>query len=147
MHEVTLITQLPTTPHQLAIPFENSESIAKHGLTIPELHLGLFKAETKSGSVARIPLGHSVAILIGGEQPLRDFVATAVRNASPAAPLVIDLRGKADHVLAAAEAALLAIKTPTSYKSDLKHETVQVQLLVDQEIGRASCRERVSSPV
>ena len=133
MHEVTLITQLPTTPHQLAIPFENSDSIAQHGLTIPELHLGLFKAETKSGSVARIPIGGSVAILIGGEQPIRDFVATAVRNASTAAPLVIDMRGKPDHVLAAAEAALLAIKTPTNYKSDAKKETVQVQLLVDQE--------------
>lgn len=135
MHEVTLITQLPTTAHQLAIPYIDTDSIAKHGLTIPDLHLGLFKAETKVGSVARIPHGQSVAILIGGEQTTRDFVANAVRSASNAAPLVIDLRGKSDEVLAAAEAAMLAIKTPTNYKSETKSEKVSVQLLVDNEVS------------
>ncbi len=135
MHEVTLITEIPTSPHQLAIPYVDADSIARHGLSIPELHLGLFKAETKVGSVARIPNGQSIAILIGGEQPLRDFVASAVRSASASAPLVIDLRGKSDHVLAAAEAAMLAIKTPTTYKSEAKNEKISVQLLVDNEIS------------
>jgi leucyl aminopeptidase len=135
MHDVTLITQLPTTPYQLAIPFEDKDSIAKHGLTISELHLALFKAEPKAGSVARIPTGDVVAILIGGKNTVRDFVASAVRAASGAAPLVIDLRGQSDAALSAAEAAMLSIKTPTTYKSESKSEIVNVQLLVDSEVS------------
>jgi leucyl aminopeptidase len=78
-----------------------------------------------------VALGESVVLLIGGEQSTRDFVAAAVRAASSSAPLVIDLKGKGQEVLAAAEAALLATKTPTSYKSEQKVEDIDVQLLVD----------------
>jgi leucyl aminopeptidase len=140
MHEVTLITKLPTTPHQLAIPYINAESVANYGAVVPELQLALFQAETKAGSVARIPHGDSVAILISGEQSTRDFVASAVRSASNAAPLVIDLRGKTEQILEAAEAAMLATKTPTAYKSEFKLETVAVQLLVDGEVSLSAAR-------
>lgn len=129
MHNVSLITALPNTTHQMAIPFTNKEALKD--LPIDETQLSLYKAEPKPGTIARIPHGDSVAILIGGESPIRDFVASAVRSASTAAPLVIDLRGKSDDILTAAEAAYLAIKTPTAYKSDSKQETVSVQLLVD----------------
>jgi leucyl aminopeptidase len=138
MHEVTLITQMPTSPHQLAIPYTDSGSLAAHGVKVSEIDLGLFKADAKVGSVARIPLGQSVGILIGGELATRDFVATAVRNASTAAPLVIDLRGRSSEVLAAAEAAMLAVKTPTSYKSESAPDKVAVQLLVENEIPLSS---------
>jgi len=135
MHDVTLITSLPSTTHQLAIPFTSKESIAELPTSISEDQLSLYRAEPKAGNVTRIPNGDSVVILIGGKSPVRDFVAAAVRSAATSAPLVIDLRGKADDVLAAAEAAYLAIKTPTTYKSESKSEKVNVQLLVDAEVS------------
>lgn len=133
MHNVSMITSLPTTVHQLAIPFISKEALQTHSLEISEEQLTLFKAEPKAGSVARIPHGDSVVLLIGGDTPIRDFVASAVRSASNSAPLVIDLRGKSDDLLTAAEAAYLSIKTPTTYKAEAKTETISVQLLVDSE--------------
>ena len=131
MHTVSLVSQLPTTSHQLAIPYTSKDVLAKYSLNLSEAQLGIYKAETKTGSITRVAHGESVVLLIGGEQSTRDFVAAAVRAASSSAPLVIDLRGKAQEVLAAAEAAQLATKTPTSYKTEQKVEDIDVQLLVD----------------
>ncbi|MFM2022728.1 MAG: hypothetical protein RIR89_120 [Actinomycetota bacterium] len=131
MHEVSVVTSLPTVPYQLAIPYSSQEQLAKLELSIGADQLALYKAEPKPGNLARVPLDKNVGLLIGGELPLADFVATAVRAATHAAPLVIDLRSSSQQVQIAAEAALLASKTPTSYKSENKSEVVKVHLLVD----------------
>ncbi len=131
MHEVSVVTSLPTFPYQLAIPYSSQEQLAKLELSIGADQLALYKAEPKPGNLARVPLDKNVGLLIGGELPLADFVATAVRAATHAAPLVIDLRSSSQQVQIAAEAALLASKTPTSYKSENKSEVVKVHLLVD----------------
>lgn len=135
MHDVSLITTLPTEPYQLAIPYASEDALKRLSLEISSAQLSLYKAEPKAGSIARVPMGSSVGLIIGGELPLIDFVASAVRSATHTAPLVIDLRGQSQSVVAAAEAALLASKTPTSYKSENKNEIVHVQLLVDQVIA------------
>jgi leucyl aminopeptidase len=140
MHDVSLITALPTEPFQLAIPYASEADLEKFSKEISSSQLSLYKAEPKAGSIARVPMGSSVGLFIGGELPLIDFVATAVRSATHSAPLVIDLRGKAGYVLAAAEAAMLASKTPTSYKSEAKNEVVRVQLLVDQAASIESAK-------
>lgn len=132
MHDVSLITTLPTEPYQLAIPYASEDALNKLSLDTSSAQLSLYKAEPKVGSIARIPMGTSVGLVIGGELALIDFVAAAVRSATHTAPLVIDLRGNSEAIAAAAEAALLASKTPTSYKSENKSENVHVQLLVDQ---------------
>lgn len=131
MHEVSLITAMPTGIHQLAIPY----SSALNQKRISPDQLSLFRADDKPGSIALLPLGSAVAIVIGGELPLIDFVAAAVRSASTSAPLVIDLRGNIESIEIAAAAAILASKTPTSYKSENKNDAVQVQLLVDEEVS------------
>lgn len=131
MHEVSLITAMPTGIHQLAIPY----SSALNQKRISPDQLSLFRSDDKPGSIARLPLGSAVAIVIGGELPLIDFVAAAVRSASTSAPLVIDLRGNIESIEIAAAAAMLASKTPTSYKSENKNDAVQVQLLVDEEVS------------
>lgn len=141
MHEVSLITSYPTDPYQLAIPYSSEEDLA--GLTPPITTslLSLYKAEPKAGSVARVPMGSSVGLVVGGKLPMAEFVAAAVRNATHAAPLVIDLRGKTESIIVAAEAALLASKTPTAYKSENKQEAVNVQLLVDQLVSIESAKQ------
>lgn len=140
MHDVSLITTLPTEPYQLAIPYASEDALNKLSLDISSAQLSLYKAEPKAGSIARVPMGSSVGLVIGGELALMDFVAAAVRNATHTAPLVIDLRGNSEAVVAAAEAALLASKTPTSYKSESKNEVVHVQLLVDQPVAIESAK-------
>lgn len=139
MHEVSLITSLPTIPHQLAIPFSSVDAMADFSPELSQEVLGLYKAENKAGVVTRVPLGKSVALLVGGDLPLAEFVASAVRAATHSAPLVIDLRGKSDLIEQAVESALLSAKTPTSYKSESKAEVVSVQFLVDEivDIKRA----------
>lgn len=132
MHEVSVVTSFPTNPYQLAIPYSSEDELAKLSLPISQDELSLYKAEPKSGTIARVPLGKNVGLLIGGELPTADFVAAAVRNATQVAPLVFDLRAKPEDLQVAAEAALLASKTPTSYKTDNKSEAVSIQLLVEQ---------------
>ncbi len=140
MHDVSLITTLPTEPYQLAIPFASEDDFAKLALPIPANLLSLYKAEAKSGSIARVPMDNSVALVIGGKSSTVEFVAAAVRNATHTAPLVIDLRGRQEDVIGAAEAAFLASKTPTSYKSDFKNDSVQVKLLVDEVVAIDSAK-------
>ncbi|MFM1993446.1 MAG: hypothetical protein RL537_135 [Actinomycetota bacterium] len=140
MHDVSLITTLPTEPYQLAIPFASEDDFAKLALPIPANLLSLYKAEAKSGSIARVPMDNSVALVIGGKSSTVEFVAAAVRNATHTAPLVIDLRGRQEDVIVAAEAAFLASKTPTSYKSDFKNDSVQVKLLVDEVVAIDSAK-------
>lgn len=86
-------------------------------------------------------MGTSVGLIIGGALPLNEFVATAVRNATSSAPLVIDLRGKSESVVAVAEVAMLASKTPTAYKSDNKNQSVNVHLLVDKVADIKSAKD------
>lgn len=86
-------------------------------------------------------MGTSVGLIIGGALPLNEFVATAVRNATSSAPLVIDLRGKSESVVAVAEVAMLASKTPTAYKSDNKNQSVNVHLLVDKVADIQSAKD------
>jgi leucyl aminopeptidase len=135
MHAVSLITAMPTGVYQLAIPYSSALNQERVQLGISPDQLSLFRADDKPGSIARIPLGSAVALVIGGELPLIDFVAAAVRGASASAPLVIDLRGNIESTEIAAAAAMLASKTPTIYKSDNKNDAVQVQLLVDKEVS------------
>lgn len=135
MHEVSLITAMPTGVYQLAIPYSSALNQERVQLGISPDQLSLFRADDKPASIARIPLGSAVALVIGGELPLNEFVAAAVRSASASAPLVIDLRGNIESTEIAAAAAMLASKTPTIYKSDNKNDAVQVQLLVDKEVS------------
>lgn len=86
-------------------------------------------------------MGTSVGLIIGGALPLNEFVATAVRSATSSAPLVIDLRGKSESVVAVAEVAMLASKTPTAYKSDNKNQSVNVHLLVDKVADIQSAKD------
>ncbi len=141
MHEVSLITTLPSEPYQLAIAYASEEDATKLPAEISPSQLSLYKAEAKTGSIARVPMGTSVGLIIGGALPLNEFVATAVRNATSSAPLVIDLRGKSESVVAVAEVAMLASKTPTAYKSDNKNQSVNVHLLVDKVADIQSAKD------
>ncbi len=118
MIKVTVATSIPTTAHQLAIPLGES------GLLVPQPSLtqqvlDLHKADKKPGTVARIRIGESVALVVGvgaNYQP-RDFAAAAVRGASDKAVLVLSASDSAE-AKAFAEGAVLGQKTPTRFKKD-----------------------------
>ncbi|MGA1527537.1 MAG: hypothetical protein ACO33Y_06220, partial [Burkholderiaceae bacterium] len=82
MHKIELLSQLPTAPYQLAIPFETEDSpeLEQHGVTREDL--AAFKAEPKKGNVSRLAHKNGLLLLVGGKQSARDFAAAATRAAS-----------------------------------------------------------------
>ena len=90
MHNIELLSQLPTAPYQLAIPFEieDSPQLEQHGVTKEDL--AALKAEPKKGNVARLAHRDGVLLLVGGKQSVRDFAANATRAASTSIPLVFE---------------------------------------------------------
>lgn len=129
MHSVSFIASKPTAPYQLAIPYTEQTKLHELGVDLDDHSLKLYRAETKSGKVARVPSAEGVALLIGAQgDSLRDFAANAVR-ASADADLVIDASKLDTHQLALiAEGAALGAKTPTKYKS--KDSKTQYQVLI-----------------
>jgi leucyl aminopeptidase len=118
MHSVTIKSEFPATPYQLAVAYSAGFDLASVGVTLSKDELRLYKPETKAGKVARVPSSNGVALLIGADgETLRDFAAAAVR-ASGETDLVFDARSySSEEVLQIAEGAALGVKTPTKYKS------------------------------
>ena len=64
MINVTVVTNTPTTPHQLAIPLSDG------GLLTPleeltQQVLDLHKADKTPGSAARVLVGQNIALVVG----------------------------------------------------------------------------------
>lgn len=124
MLSVQQTTAIPNSTYQLAIPYTGTESL--EGLKIAEDQLALFKAETKEGSVARIPAEFGSYLLVGSKPGrMREFVANATRAAATGSPVVFDL-GEAVSPFLIAEAAMLAGKTKTLYKSTNSAQEIEV---------------------
>lgn len=133
MQSISLIHSFPTEPFQLAIPYREGMDLGTVGVDLPPDLLKLYKAESKSGKIARVPIEGGVALLIGSEgDSARDFAANAVRAAA-AGPLVIDCRNLVPEEIAAiSEGLLLGGKTPTNYKSKSSQESFEAHLLISQ---------------
>ena len=152
MHNIELLTDLPTAPYQLAIPYSDSSQDLS-GFGIKKSDLDTYKAEPKKGNVARLPAENGVVLLLGGKQSTKDFAAAACRAASTALPLVIEAGNEASDVL---EGVLLSDATPTSYKAATSKAplevkvvggdsaTLEVQRVVAEEIVAA--REIINMP-
>lgn len=127
MINVNVVTSSPTNAHQFAIPLgENGLLISEPSLT--QQVLDLHKADKKPGSIARILLGQSVALVVGvgSTYKPKDFAAAAVRSASDKAILVLNA-SSAEEAKAFAEGAVLGQKTPTRFKKDSSsHLDVQI---------------------
>ena len=125
MHNLELLTQLPTTRYQLAIPYtDQSQDLEKFG--IEKGDPDIYKAEPKKGNVARLPAKHGVLLLIGGTQSTKDFAAAACRAASTSLPLVIEAGEDSSELL---EGILLSDATPTSYKAASPKKTLDVKVI------------------
>lgn len=155
MINVTVSQTLPTTIHQLAIPYSKSNSESQKGLPEKSL-LELHKADSKSGSVARIQDGSNVKLVIGvgAEYVVRDFAASAVRAASDKAPLVLTAQ-TAEEAHELALGSLLGQKTPTRYKSPtspslevliIHEESVDLTKTLDVAKTILAIREVVNQP-
>lgn len=142
MQEITLITDAPTTPYQLAIAYREGADLTASGIEITPEQAKLMRLETKSGKVARIPAAFGVALVVGADgDSNRDFAANAIR-ATADAPLVFDARELSHGELGElVEGALLGGKTPTSYKSSGSPEYHGVQIWASSD---ASVEETVA---
>ena len=118
MIKVTVVTQSPTTPYQLAIPLADSGLMASEP-SLTQQVLDLHKADKKPGTVARMQLRENVALVVGvgSNYQAKDFAAAAVRGASDKAGLVLTASSAAE-AKAFAEGAVLGQKTPTRFKKD-----------------------------
>ncbi|NCW28943.1 MAG: leucyl aminopeptidase [Actinobacteria bacterium] len=126
MHNIELLSQLPTAPYQLAIPFETEDSpqLQQHGVTKEDL--AAFKAEPKKGNVARLAHKDGVLLLVGGKQSVRDFAANATRAASTSIPLVFEGGASVSEII---EGVLLATATPTRYKTPKDEKALEVKII------------------
>ena len=126
MHNIELLSQLPTAPYQLAIPFETEDSpqLEQHGVTKEDL--AAFKAEPKKGNVARLAHKDGVLLLVGGKQSVRDFAANATRAASTSIPLVFEGGESVSEII---EGVLLATATPTRYKTPKDEKALEVKII------------------
>lgn len=118
MIKVTVVTQSPTTPYQLAIPLADTGLMAPEP-SLTQQMLDLHKADRKPGTVARVQLRENVALVVGvgANYQAREFAAAAVRGASDKASLVLVAKDAAE-ARAFAEGAVLGQKTPTRFKKD-----------------------------
>jgi len=118
MQDVSLITQTPASPFQLAVPFRSESDLSEFGIRLDTETRRLLKLETKSGKVGRVQFNEGVAVVVGAEgDSLRDFAANTIRNVADA-PIVFDARGLSqEDVDLIVEGAVLGSKTPTGYKS------------------------------
>ena len=126
MHNIELLSQLPTAPYQLAIPFETEDSpqLEQHGVTKEDL--AAFKAEPQKGNVARLAHKDGVLLLVGGKQSVRDFAANATRAASTSIPLVFEGGESVSEII---EGVLLATATPTRYKTPKDEKALEVKII------------------
>ena len=126
MHNIELLSQLPTAPYQLAIPFETEDSpqLQQHGVTKEDL--AAFKAEPKKGNVTRLAHKDGVLLLVGGKQSVRDFAANATRAASTSIPLVFEGGASVSEII---EGVLLATATPTRYKTTKDEKALEVKII------------------
>ena len=126
MHKIELLSQLPTAPYQLAIPYETEDSpeLEQHGVTKEDL--AAFKAEPKKGNVSRLAQKYGVLLLVGGKQSARDFAAAATRAASTSLPLVFEGGESVSEII---EGVLLATATPTRYKTPKDERALEVKII------------------
>lgn len=120
MQRITLISELPSTNYQLAVPYSSRDSLPNYSqLEISHDQLELLGADAKSGSVARVLQNFGLAILIGSppKQTTRDFAASVTRSVKPGAPVVIALDPTLEQIHEIVEGLVLGQKTHTTYKS------------------------------
>jgi len=135
MQELTVITSMPTSPFQLAIPYRETADLDRAGITLSSEQTKLLKIDDTEGKVARAPFEHGVALIVGAKEgDLRTFAANAIRAAADA-PLVFDARGRsAEEISLLVEGALLGGKTPTAFKSSGAPKFHGVQLWADESV-------------
>ena len=123
----------PTSNYQLAIPYENAD-LEIEGVT--QATLKHFKADTKEGSVARVPAGFGSYLLVGSKPGrVREFAANATRSANTSSPVVFEY-SDLDHAKLLIEAILLATKTNTEYKSTKTEEQLDVVLVGQEDLSQ-----------
>lgn len=155
MIKVTVVTESPTTPHQLAIPLADSGLMASEP-SLTQQVLDLHKADKKPGTVARVQLRENVALVVGvgTHFQAKDFAAAAVRGASDKASLVLTA-SSATEAKAFAEGAVLGQKTPTRFKKDsatnlevfiVCQESVDVSLEIKVASTIVAIRELINLP-
>ena len=130
MHEITIITEVPTSPHQLVIPIRSGRE-SDLGLN-PEL-AKLARVDSKLGSIGTLSQDSNVltTIGVGDGAKMKDFGAAAIRAGAKDAHLVIDARGLSEQaVLDVALGALLGGKTNTRFKKNTDLIS-KLDLLVD----------------
>ena len=125
MHNIELLSDLPSAPYQKAVSFvDSNHDFSEFGIQNHDLEA--YNAEPKKGNVARLPIANGVLLLIGGKQSEKDFAASACRAASTALPLVIDAGDSASDVL---EGILLSDSTPSRYKAATPKKTLEVKVV------------------
>lgn len=130
MHELTVITEVPTTAHQRVIPVRTGQENAL-GLG-PEL-TKLARVDAKLGSVGTLSQDSNIltTIGVGDGTKLKDFGAAAIRAGAKDAHLVIDARGLNHQAISdVALGALLGSKTNTRFKKNTDLIS-KLDLLVD----------------
>jgi leucyl aminopeptidase len=134
MHNIELLSKLPTAPYQLAIPFDSGDApvLAEHGIS--KETLATYKAEPKKGNISRLPISEGVLLLIGGKQSPRDFAAAAARAAAKSLPLVLE--GSATEELI--QGVLLSAATPSGYKAPVDKQTLEVKVIGSAEAALAT---------
>ena len=140
MINVVVSQSTPTTQYQLAIPY--AKEVANQHPELPQQSvLDLHKADTKTGTVARIQESDRLLLVVGvgSEYVARDFAANAVRAASDKAPLVLVADDEAEAQEFALGAAL-GQKTPTKYKSAAS-TTLRVEIVTQKPVDVSSALE------
>lgn len=133
MQNITLITEIPNSRHQLAIPYSKNGLDMPAGLAeVEREQLEIFGADQKPGAAARLPYANGSLLVIGADSTAskRDFAAAARRQAKSTAPLVIhhEIQTESD-VHALVEGLILGESTPTSYKKS-SASSFEIMLLV-----------------
>lgn len=139
MQKITLITSLPNSDHQLAIPYSESGLEVPSGVEAPaQRTLEIFGADSKVGATARLPYkeGSLVVIGVGSESKGRDFAAFARRAAKGGAPVVVATRiNNEAELLEIVEGLILGGPTPTEYKES-SQSSIELLILVPENLSK-----------
>lgn len=131
MHELSFLTSIPTSQHQLVIPVFKGKEQELSGFDSELLKLA--GVDSKPGTTVQLSGANQVVSAIGvgdGLKPM-DFGAAAIRAALNQAKVIVDVRAfTEDQIAEIALGLLIGGKTPTSFKKP-KSMPESVQLLVD----------------
>lgn len=147
MENITLITTIPNTRHQLAIPYFADGLDLPDGVIAPSQEsLEIFGADKKPGSGARLPYENGSLLLIGTDKlsSKRDYAAAARRHAKSSVPLIVhhSVQSEAD-VQVLVEGLVLGAATPTSYKKS-ESNPLEIMILVPETLSQVDISKSLS---